>query len=196
MNDAYYTLSDAARRRDFDAQRRMYGQSSSTGNTMPGGGAFGDEDPFGEPNVPPGADEGAPSGGGAQGAYSWAWNHFTGQGSESTQRQEAEDAQFGDAFEEMMREEGVADPANQPTSRFWSMLGGVSGGALGFIVANMPGALAGAVAGNRLGAVRDARGKSVYAVFQVSASIDIGMGGSGDGGTRARTNVRRERNPP
>ena len=37
---------------------------------------------------------------------------------------------------------------------------------MGFIVANFPGALAGAVAGNRLGAVRDARGKSVYSVFQ------------------------------
>ena len=37
---------------------------------------------------------------------------------------------------------------------------------MGFIVANFPGAVAGAVAGNRLGAVRDARGKSVYQVFQ------------------------------
>ena len=39
---------------------------------------------------------------------------------------------------------------------------------MGFIVANMPGAVAGAVAGNRLGAVRDAKGKSVYEVFKVS----------------------------
>lgn len=53
-----------------------------------------------------------------------------------------------------------------PNSKFWSLVGGVSGGAMGFIVANVPGALAGAVAGNRLGAVRDARGKSVYSVFQ------------------------------
>lgn len=37
---------------------------------------------------------------------------------------------------------------------------------MGFIIANFPGALAGAVAGNRLGAVRDAKGKSVYSVFQ------------------------------
>lgn len=44
-------------------------------------------------------------------------------------------------------------------------MGAVSGGALGFIVANAPGAIAGAVAGNRLGAVRDHKGKSVYAVF-------------------------------
>ncbi len=59
----------------------------------------------------------------------------------------------------------------KPTSKFWSMVGGLSGGAMGFIVANFPGAVAGAVAGNRLGAVRDARGKSVYSVFQVSGIL-------------------------
>ena len=53
-----------------------------------------------------------------------------------------------------------------PTGKFWSIVGGVSGAGLGFIMANLPGAIAGAVAGNRLGAVRDARGKSVYSVFQ------------------------------
>lgn len=68
-----------------------------------------------------------------------------------------------------MREQGMAeDDTGRPTGKFWSMIGGVSGGALGFIVANMPGLVAGAVAGNRLGAVRDAKGKSVFAVFQVS----------------------------
>ncbi len=55
----------------------------------------------------------------------------------------------------------------KPTGKFWSVVGGLSGGAMGFIVANFPGAVAGAVAGNRLGAVRDAKGKSVYSVFQV-----------------------------
>ena len=60
------------------------------------------------------------------------------------------------------------DGTNQPTKKFWGMVGGASGAALGFIVANVPGMVAGAVAGNRLGAVRDAKGKSVYAVFQVS----------------------------
>ena len=39
--------------------------------------------------------------------------------------------------------------------------------------------LAGAVAGNRLGAVRDAKGKSVYSVFQVSGSFSVEIGGSG-----------------
>jgi hypothetical protein len=68
----------------------------------------------------------------------------------------------------MMREEGMAEEGtNQPTGKFWGMVGGLSGGALGFIVANVPGLVAGAVAGNRLGAIRDAKGKSVYSVFQV-----------------------------
>lgn len=39
------------------------------------------------------------------------------------------------------------------------------GAGLGFIVANVPGLMVGAYAGNRLGAVRDAKGKSVAAVF-------------------------------
>lgn len=66
-----------------------------------------------------------------------------------------------------MREQGMAEEAdNTPTGKFWSLVGGLSGGAMGFIVANFPGAVAGAVAGNRLGAIRDRRGMSVYSVFQ------------------------------
>jgi diphthamide biosynthesis protein 4 len=72
-------------------------------------------------------------------------------------------------FEEMLREEGMAEGGGSPTGKFWSLVGGLSGGAMGFIVANFPGMLAGAVAGNRLGAIRDAKGKSVYAVFQVGS---------------------------
>lgn len=59
-----------------------------------------------------------------------------------------------------------------PTGKFWSIVGGLSGGAMGFIVANFPGMVAGAVAGNRLGAVRDAKGKSVYQVFQELPQAD------------------------
>lgn len=84
----------------------------------------------------------------------------------SGSRAEAESAQFGDVFEEMLREEGLASDANEPTGKFWSVVGGLSGGAMGFIVGNFAGLLAGAVAGNRLGSVRDARGKSVYEVYQ------------------------------
>ncbi|KAI1476937.1 DnaJ-domain-containing protein [Daldinia eschscholtzii] len=159
VNDAYYTLSDTTRRREYDAQRRRFGGGRSTYT-------FDDaDDP--EESVPP-----ETGGGAAQNAYSWAWNFFTGgntnsQANARQERQAAEDAQFGDVFEEMLREEGLADEdTNRPTSKFWSILGAASGSVLGFIVANMPGAVAGAVAGNRLGAVRDAKGKSVYAVFQ------------------------------
>lgn len=58
------------------------------------------------------------------------------------------------------------DARATPTGKFWSLVGGLSGGAMGFIVANFPGAIAGAVAGNRIGAIRDAKGKSVFQVFQ------------------------------
>ena len=47
----------------------------------------------------------------------------------------------------------------------WTWLGAACGAGLGFITANMPGLVVGAYAGNRLGAIRDAKGKSVAAVF-------------------------------
>ena len=72
----------------------------------------------------------------------------------------------------MLREEGMAEQGGTPTGKFWGVIGGLSGGAMGFIVANFPGMIAGAVAGNRLGAVRDAKGKSVYA-----GEFDGGMRG-------------------
>ncbi|KAJ4397067.1 hypothetical protein N0V93_001291 [Gnomoniopsis smithogilvyi] len=169
VNDAYYTLSDSSRRREYDSQRKLFGGGSS-GTSRPA-------DPFAEFETGGPTADGQP--GNAQSAFSWAWNFFTnqaqqnggqgnqsgGQGPQQT-RQEAQSEQFGDVFEEMLREEGLAEDNGTANGRFWGLLGGGSGAALGFIVANVPGALAGAVAGNRLGAIRDAKGKSVYAVFQ------------------------------
>lgn len=176
VNDAYYTLSDPTRRRDFDAQRKLFGGSGGRGSShMPGG--FSASDPFSDANTgappPPYDAEGASGPGGIPHAFSWAWNFFT-QGANPQQqqqaREEAENEQFADVFEEMLREEGLANDGSETNrsavGKFWSTVGGLSGGALGFIVANVPGLVAGAVAGNRLGAVRDAKGKSVYAVFQ------------------------------
>lgn len=174
MNDAYFTLSDASRRREYDSQRKLFGGGSSSSRRP--------ADPFAEfeEEEEEANATGGGAGAGAQSAFSWAWNYFTqqnqqGQGQnaggaqqQQQTRQEADNAQFGDVFEEMLREEGMANPNGTANGQFWSMLGGASGGALGFIVANVPGLVAGAVAGNRLGAVRDAKGKSVYAVFQVS----------------------------
>ncbi|KOS21038.1 putative J domain-containing protein [Escovopsis weberi] len=169
VNDAYYTLSDSRRRKDYDAQRRL-SKKQPRRASPPATPA----DPFED------ADQGTtPPGGGGGGAppagdfsYSWAWDFFGNKGAgQASDRQRAEDAQFEDVFEEMMREEGLATGgegrgAAQPTGKFWGMVGAVSGGALGFIVANVPGLVAGAVAGNRLGAVRDTKGKSVYQVYQ------------------------------
>ncbi|OAA61976.1 Heat shock protein DnaJ [Niveomyces insectorum RCEF 264] len=165
VNDAYFTLSDTERRREYDVQRKLHQRRRG-----PTAHAGEDEEE---------GDETA-GGGGGGGAASWAWNYFqkaTGGGGgagagaggadNEQARRQADDAQFADAFEEMLREEGMAEPTTgHPTGKFWSVLGGLSGGALGFIVANVPGMVAGAVAGNRLGAGRDAKGKSVYAVFQ------------------------------
>ncbi|KAI9840980.1 MAG: hypothetical protein M1838_003814 [Thelocarpon superellum] len=144
INDAYFTLSDPGRRRDYDAARAFHGFG-----TRPG-----DEAGASEPQP-------APAGG------SFPWSSFGfGRASKEEGEQHANE-QFGSVFEEMLREEGMAEGEHaQPTGKFWSIVGGLSGGALGFIVANVPGALAGAVAGNRLGAIRDAKGRSVYAVFQ------------------------------
>lgn len=145
VNDAYYTLSDPERRGDYDAARRQY---------------FGDESDTPDEDIPRG------------GAGGFPWSTFDFGGSER-ERQGRDSDQFGSVFEEMLREEGLASDETDadghrrsvPTKKFWSIVGAISGGALGFIVANVPGALAGAVAGNRLGAVRDAKGKSVYDVF-------------------------------
>ncbi|KAH0526358.1 hypothetical protein TsFJ059_009688 [Trichoderma semiorbis] len=148
VNDAYYTLSDPTRRREYDDQRGYY-------------------------HVPPASDPFSDAEDSTGQSYSWAWEHFENRngGTTPSGRQETENAQFSDAFEEMMRDEGFSEdgtPNQQGTgSTMWGMVGAVSGGALGFIVGNVPGLLAGAVAGNRLGAVRDAKGKSVYEVFQV-----------------------------
>lgn len=147
INDAYYTLSDATRRGDYDSARAFRGFGSSA-----------DED-FDEevPRPPPGA---------------FPWTSFFGARSDQEEETRSS-AQFGGVFEEMLRDEGMAEGRTAtPTSKFWSIVGGLSGGAMGFIVANFPGAIAGAVAGNRLGAIRDARGKSVYAVFQELPQAD------------------------
>jgi hypothetical protein len=48
----------------------------------------------------------------------------------------------------------------------YQITGSAAGAVLGFIIANIPGAIGGFVAGNRLGAIRDNHGKSVYEVFQ------------------------------
>ncbi|KAI0555132.1 DnaJ-domain-containing protein [Xylaria curta] len=172
VNDAYYTLSDSTRRREYDAQRGIFGtrkpKPSKPSKANPPGTFTPDYEDFDE-EIPLGGDANM-GGADANNFYSWAWNFFTGnKGDANTEqaRQATEDAQFADVFEEMLREEGMDEAQQQQgKGKFWSLAGGAAGGVLGFIAANFPGAIAGMVAGNRFGAIRDARGKSVYEVFQ------------------------------
>ena len=87
---------------------------------------------------------------------------------------------FGDVFEDVCVPSHIPQPARREAHYLhqllrpeverhlplWSWLGAACGAGLGFITANVPGLVIGACAGNRLGAIRDAKGKSVAAVFQ------------------------------
>ncbi|KAH9860776.1 hypothetical protein J1614_012109 [Plenodomus biglobosus] len=159
INDAYYTLSDSTRRRDYDAARTY---NSFTGSTATPESEFDDEIPN------------ASGGGGFASGFPWSAFGFGSAPAGNTEESHNKfsEEQFGGIFEEMLREEGMADTDASPTGKFWSVVGGLSGGAMGFIVANFPGMVAGAVAGNRLGAVRDTKGKSVYSVFQEMPQAD------------------------
>lgn len=148
INDAYYTLSDATRRRDYDEARKWH-----TGSTS---GGFEEEE----------ADEEIPR------QKPW-WSQYFPGGSASKQAEGFANTQFGDAFEEMMRDAEMSEEeevdgkkTEVPTKRFWSIAGAISGGTLGFIAANAVGAVTGAVAGYKFGGIRDQKGKSVYEVFQ------------------------------
>ncbi|SMY25791.1 unnamed protein product [Zymoseptoria tritici ST99CH_1A5] len=150
INDAYYTLSDESRRRDYDVTRNQFhGFSGFSSHSQPAD----EEVPRPEPT--------------AGGGFPWSAFGFGGKAKTQEDANTFSNEQFGSVFEEMMRDNDMAEGSdNRPTKLFWSIIGGASGGAMGFIVGNFPGAVAGAVAGNRLGAIRDKRGKSVYSVFQ------------------------------
>ncbi|KAJ1963233.1 hypothetical protein GGI12_002171 [Dipsacomyces acuminosporus] len=105
LADAYYTLSDADRRRTYDRTRKGQSQSQSRSHAN------------------------------------------------------ADDV-FGDVFEDLLR------PEVERKGSMWSALGMASGAALGFIIANLPGAVAGGFAGRKLGGIRDKTGRPVYETFQ------------------------------
>jgi diphthamide biosynthesis protein 4 len=152
-NDAYYTLSDKTRRRDYDDARKFH-----TGST------FTFDDSADEEEVPrPPPQAGA--------TPSWFNMFGFGRGGDSQESHFA-DQQFESAFEEMMHEDDLADENHAPTKRFWTIVGGISGGAMGFIFGDVVGMVPGAIAGSKAGAIRDAKGKSVYKVFQ---SLDQGQ---------------------
>ncbi|KDQ63756.1 hypothetical protein JAAARDRAFT_169924 [Jaapia argillacea MUCL 33604] len=136
--DAYYVLSDAKRRKEYDM---LYGSQSRRSDPNASASFFAQ---FANLFTGAGANG---SGAGAQGD-----THPPGQ------RPDPEGV-FADVFEELLR------PEVERRVPWWSYVGAFCGAGMGFIIANVPGLMLGAVAGNRLGAVRDAKGKSVAAVF-------------------------------
>ncbi|KAI0068411.1 DnaJ-domain-containing protein [Artomyces pyxidatus] len=134
--DAYYVLSDTQRRREYDVLYSSRKYADKSDDPTASSTFF---NTF--------ANMFASAGGGPTGAGD-------GQG----QRPDAEHV-FGDVFEDLLR------PEVESRVPWWAWCGAVCGAGLGFIIANVPGVLVGAYAGNRLGAIRDAKGKSVAAVF-------------------------------
>ncbi|KIM85386.1 hypothetical protein PILCRDRAFT_817394 [Piloderma croceum F 1598] len=138
--DAYYVLSDTTRRREYDA---LYGSRSTSDRT---------NDPSSSANF---FANFASMFTGATGASAGTG---TGAAPAEGQHPNAEGV-FADVFDDLLR------PEVEHHTPWWSWFGAVSGGGVGFIVGNVPGLMVGAFAGNRLGAIRDAKGKSVAAVF-------------------------------
>ncbi|GAA5826789.1 hypothetical protein JCM5353_003236 [Sporobolomyces roseus] len=97
----------------------------------------------------------------ASGSY---WDYFgAGKGAEEEEEYENErpDAEhvFGETFEDLLR------PEVNRVVPLWTWAGAGAGAVLGFIAGNIAGATIGGFAGSRLGAIRDAKGRSVYTVF-------------------------------
>jgi len=152
INDAYYTLSDATRRRDYDEARRFHTNTFTD-----------DED----------ADEDIPRRT-QPGSNTWSsfFSNF-GRSGNGNQEEKFSNDQFESAFAEMMGEASMADGAEQEAGSphpkpgsFWAMLGGLSGATLGFIFANFAGAIPGAAAGWKFGRLRDEKKQPVYNTFQ------------------------------
>jgi len=142
--DAYYALSDTQRRSEYD---RLAASKTSSERTTDPNASRNFFSTF-------------------AGLFSSSGSGATGSGTgtrtasdQSGQRPNA-DRVFGDVFEDLLR------PEVERHLPVWSWLGAACGAGLGFITANVPGLVVGATAGNRLGAIRDAKGKSVADVFQ------------------------------
>ncbi|RKF78238.1 putative J domain-containing protein C63.13 [Golovinomyces cichoracearum] len=104
--------------------------------------------------------------------FPWSSFGFSSKAKTEEEKRRFESEQFGDIFEEMLRDENLSEQNDKSKGWLWSVIGTLSGAAMGFIMANLPGLVTGAVAGNRLGAIRDVKGKSLYEAFQELPAAD------------------------
>jgi len=149
MADAYYVLGDPARRREYDILLQSRPSSSQSADPAASSNFFEQFAKYftgGGASTSTGQDKPSPSG-------KADWSR-----SGAPERPDA-DGVFTDVFEELLR------PEVESRVPLWAWVGTASGAGIGFIMANIPGALIGGAAGNRLGAIRDAKGKPVGQVF-------------------------------
>jgi curved DNA-binding protein CbpA len=153
--DAYYVLSDPVRRREYDVLLRSRPKTSRSSDPRTSENFFTEFANYftsgsnAKASAAPAEEESMP------GTFQYEEG---GEGwGDGPQRPDA-DATFGGVFEELLRPE-------VDRRSYWAYLGAGGGGILGYIIANIPGALMGMYAGNRLGAIRDAKGKPVAVVF-------------------------------
>ncbi|KAK8125773.1 uncharacterized protein PG998_001532 [Apiospora kogelbergensis] len=170
VNDAYYTLSDPTRRREYDAQRRMYGFSGGRSNAAPPPTARREvRRPIrgrfrfrGHPLVVRAQRRRGRGRGrlplqlGVELLHRWAGRAEYAAAAPADRERAVRRRVRGDAARGGPARAGER---RRQGGKLWSVAGGVSGGVLGFILANFPGLMAGAVAGNRLGAVRGREGQ-------------------------------------
>jgi len=151
--DAYYVLSDSGRRREYDILLSSRPASSRSSEPSSSGAFFADFAKF--------FSGAASAGGGASKTDSAAKEKASPQAQGPGVAPERPDAEyvFTGVFEEMLR------PEVEKRVPWWAWVGAASGAGIGFIMANLPGAVVGGIAGNRLGAIRDAKGKPVGVVF-------------------------------
>jgi len=153
MADAYYVLSDSTRRREYDILLSTRPSASHSSEPESSGAFFADFARFfSGAAAAPEAGTSTSSGTKARPSPKAYGPGF------APNRPDAEYV-FTDVFADLLT------PEVERTLPWWSWVGTVSGAGIGFIMANIPGAVVGGAAGNRLGAIRDAKGKPVGVVF-------------------------------
>ncbi|WVQ82480.1 hypothetical protein IAT38_004609 [Cryptococcus sp. DSM 104549] len=155
VSDAYYVLSDPARRAEYD---QLFRSRPSTAFTEDNASEYEQEQASGNffQNFSHFFQNATGAAAGAAGSSS---GRDEKTGAAAGGRPDAEGV-FGNVFADMLA------PEVERVKPWWSWVGGASGMAMGYIVANIPGAIAGGFAGNRLGAIRDAKGRAVGEVFK------------------------------
>ncbi|KAG9016650.1 hypothetical protein FRB90_002641 [Tulasnella sp. 427] len=157
--DAYYVLSDPTRRREYDILLSSRPSSNRSSDPSSSSNFFAEFAKFFSGAAGAGGGDTAGASSSKTSSASKEQPSAKAQGPGVAPDRPNAEFVFTDVFEELLR------PEVESRVPWWAWVGAMSGAGIGFIVANLPGAVVGGVAGNRLGAIRDAKGKPVGVVF-------------------------------